>query len=186
MKRHVSADALSNIMWWVDGSYGVHWDSKGHTGAMMPIWRSALISVFRKHKLNVGSSTEVELVSIADVLGVMMWCKYFMESQGYTIDTNVLYQDNKSTILLAKNGQLSASKKSKHIHDRFFLITDKIAKGDLEVKHAPTKQMLADINTKPLQGQLFWEMRANVMWIDVDYKDGKERCATHSMLLPRK
>ena len=26
------------------------------------------------------------IVSIADVLGVMIWCKYFMEAQGYTID----------------------------------------------------------------------------------------------------
>ena len=58
--------------------------------------------VSRKHKLNVGSSTESELVSIANVLGVMMWCKYFMEAQGYTIDNNILYQDNKFPILLAK------------------------------------------------------------------------------------
>ena len=28
MKRYLSADDLTNIMWWVDGSYGVHWDSK--------------------------------------------------------------------------------------------------------------------------------------------------------------
>ena len=64
--------------------------------------RGALINVSRKHKLNVGSSTESELVSIADVLGIMIWNKYFMEAQGYTIENNVLYQDDKSTILLAK------------------------------------------------------------------------------------
>ena len=43
-----------------------------------------------------------------DVLGVMMWCKYFMGAQGYTINKNLLYQDNKSTELLAKNGRMSA------------------------------------------------------------------------------
>ena len=31
MKRHVSVDSLTNIVWWVGRSYGVHWDSKGHT-----------------------------------------------------------------------------------------------------------------------------------------------------------
>ena len=36
-----------------------------------------------------------------------------MEEQGYTIENNLLYQDNKSTILLAKNGRKSARKKSK-------------------------------------------------------------------------
>ena len=35
---------------------------------------------------------------------MMMWCKYFMEAQEYTIEHNILYQDNKSTIFLAKNG----------------------------------------------------------------------------------
>ena len=86
MKMYISADGMMNIMWLVDGSYGVHWDSKGHTGAMMSMGKGAIVSVSRKHKLNVGSSTESKLVSIADVLGVMMWCKYFMEAQGYTID----------------------------------------------------------------------------------------------------
>ena len=70
MKRYVSGDSLSHMHWYVDSSYGVHWDSKGHTGAMMTRGRGALIDVSRKHKLNVGSFTESELVSIVDVLGL--------------------------------------------------------------------------------------------------------------------
>ena len=100
MKRRLSADSLARVLWWVDGSYGVHWDSKGHTGALMSMGKGAIGNVSRKHKLNVGSSTEAELVSIADVLGMMMLCKHFFEAQGYTVDSNILYQDNKSTILL--------------------------------------------------------------------------------------
>ena len=184
MKRRLSADSLTNIVWWVDGSYGVHWDSKGHTGAVMSMGKGALLSISRKHKLNVASSTEAELVSIADVLGLMMWTKYFMEAQGYTIETNVLYQDNKSTILLAKNGRMSAGKNSKRIKNRFFLVTDKIAQGDLEVLYAPTKEMWADVDTKPLQGQLFREMRAKLMRVPIDYDDDKERRSTHPKLLP--
>ena len=61
----------------------------------MSMGKGAIVNVSRRHKLNVGSSTESELVSIADVLGVMIRCKYFMEAQGYTIDNNLLYQDNK-------------------------------------------------------------------------------------------
>ena len=73
---------------------------------MMSMGKGAIVNIARKHKMNVGRSTESELVSIADVLGMIMWCKYFMEAQGYTIENNVLYQDNKSTILLAKNGRM--------------------------------------------------------------------------------
>ena len=45
----------------------------------------AIVNVARNHKMNVGRSTESELVSIADVLGMILWCKYFMEAQGYPI-----------------------------------------------------------------------------------------------------
>ena len=73
MKRYLSDDNLTNLMRCVDGSYGVHWDSKGHTGIMMSMGKGVIVNVSRRHKLNVGSSTESELVSIADVLGVMIY-----------------------------------------------------------------------------------------------------------------
>ena len=103
-----------------------------------------ITSFSRKQKLNTASSTETELVGVADALGLIMWVKYFMEAQGYNIDSNILFQDNKSTILLAKNGRSSAGKKSNHINNRYFLITDKVQQGDLEIQHKPTGEMLAD------------------------------------------
>ena len=106
----------------------------------------------------MGSSTESELVSIAGVLGMMMQCKHFMEAQGYIIENNILYQDNKSSILLAKNGRMSAGKNSKHMKNILFLITDKVAQEELEIQHKGTKGMCADTNTKPLQGLKFREM----------------------------
>ena len=56
MKRHMSAECLNMIRWWVDASYGVHWDCKGHTGAMMSMGKGSIVNVLRKHKLNTGSS----------------------------------------------------------------------------------------------------------------------------------
>ena len=35
MKCYLSANSLKDITWWIYGLFGVHWDSKGHTGAMM-------------------------------------------------------------------------------------------------------------------------------------------------------
>ena len=155
MKRYLSADNLSNITWWVNGSLWVQWDSKEPTGVMMCMGRGVIVDITRTHKIHVASSTEIELASIADILGMSLWCKYFMEAQGYTTESNLLYQDNKSTILLAKNGRMSAGKNSRHIKNRFFLITDKVAQGDLSIQHKGTKDMWADVNTKPVQGLLF-------------------------------
>ena len=52
----------------------------------MTMGRGVFINVSRKHKLTIGRSMESELVSIAKVLGIMTWSKYFMEAQGSTIE----------------------------------------------------------------------------------------------------
>ena len=59
----------------------------------MSMGKGAIVNISRKQKLNTGSSTRLKLVGIADILGMMMWCKYFIEAQGYTIENNVLYQE---------------------------------------------------------------------------------------------
>lgn len=77
--------------------------------------------------MNLGSSAESEFASIAYVLGMMIWCNYFIEAQGYATENNILYQNNTSTILLAKNGRILAEKNNKHTTNMFFLITDTVA-----------------------------------------------------------
>ena len=108
-----------------------------------------------------------------------------MEAQGYTIENNIIYQDNKSRILLANNGRMSAVKNSKHIKNRFFLIIDKVVQGDLKIKHKGTDEMWGDVNTKPTQGKRFRVMRAEVMGVSVDYNDNDERRRTHPLLMPK-
>jgi hypothetical protein len=51
-----------------------------------------------------------------------------MKTQGYGIKDNILFQDNKSSILLEKNGKASSSKHTKHINIRYFFITDRVSK----------------------------------------------------------
>ena len=51
-------------------------------GAMMAMGKGVIVNITKKHKMNVASSTESELVSIADILGMILWCEYIMEVQG--------------------------------------------------------------------------------------------------------
>ena len=83
---------------------------------MMSMIKGDIVNISRKHNMSVASSTESELVNMA---------------QGYTIENKILYQDNKSTILLDKNGRMSAGKNSKHIKHRLLLINDKVAQREL-------------------------------------------------------
>jgi hypothetical protein len=83
------------------------------------------------------------------------WARYFIEEQGYTVEQNILYQDNKSTKLLAKNGRWSSSKRTTHIKSRYFFIKDKVDSGEVNVEYVPTDKMWSDMLTKPKQGKGF-------------------------------
>jgi hypothetical protein len=67
-----------------------------------------------------------------------------------------------STIALIEKGR-PASERTRHINIRYFFIKDKIQSGDLELKYLPTEEMVADILTKPLQGELFRIQRAKLL-----------------------
>ena len=118
MKLCINVDSLSTMRWYVDVSYGLHYNCKGHTGMMMTLRAGAAMSMSKAQKLNTGSSTKSELVGVHDCLPDILWGKYFLEAQGHVIDHNILLQDNKSTILLATNGKMSSSRKTKHIRHR--------------------------------------------------------------------
>ena len=101
----------------------------------------------------------------------MLWSLYFIQSQGYDVEIVELFQDNKSTQLLMNNGRFSSGKKTKHIKAKFFFIKDRIDAGEMKVTHCPTKEMWADVLTKPLQGRAFRLMRSKLMNCSVDYED---------------
>merc|ERR1712194_97498 len=57
--------------------------------------------------------------------------------------------------------------------------------GGLSIQHKGTKDMWADVNTKPVQGLLFRKFRHEMMGVPVEYDDDVERRNTHPMLLPK-
>ena len=76
---------------------------------------------------------------------------------------SILYQDNKSAMLLEKNRKTSSSSRMKHINVRYYFIKDRIKMGGVVVKHCNTELMLADHFTKALQGILFKKFWVEVM-----------------------
>ena len=89
--------------------------------------------------------------------------RLFLKAQGHEVEDNILYQDNKSAILLEKNGKASSSKRTRHLNIRHFFVTDQVSKGNLRVECCPTDQMLADCFTKPTTGAKFWKLWKAIM-----------------------
>lgn len=176
----LGADGSNNVYWYVDASFAVHKDMKSHTGGVMTLGQGAVISMSTKQKLNTKSSTEAELVGVDDALPFNIWSHYFLKWQGYHSmginpntsekqgvlgERNILYQDNTSSIKLENNGKASSTKRTRHINIRYFTITDRVKKGEVNIEYCPTGDMIADFFTKPLQGSLFRKFRNLIMGV---------------------
>ena len=163
----LSADDTKVHHWHVDASFAVHPDFKSHTGGTFSMGKGAITSISRKQGLNTRSSTEAEVVGADDAVGPMVWTRRFMEEQGYPPERSILYQDNKSAILLETNGRASAGKRSRHLNIRYFYVADQRDKGLIEIIYCPTDQMTGDYMTKPLHGAKFADFRQQIMNLPV-------------------
>ena len=158
----LECDKDISVLVYVDASYGVHADGKSHTGVIISLGRGAVHVRSGKQKIVTKSSTEAELVGLSDSLSQGIWTREFILGQGYTMGPADVFQDNQSTMALAAKGR-STSDRTRHIHIRYFFVKDRVDSGEVSVKYMPTKLMLADILTKPLQGELFRAMRQELL-----------------------
>jgi hypothetical protein len=129
----LSANRSGILKWWVYASFAVHPNMRGHLGGGLSLGRGFPIASSTKQKLNTRSSTETEIVGADDFMPAICWTRYFMKAQGYGVKHNVVLQDNKSSILLEKNGKASSSKPMKHINIRYLFITDRVKKEEVSV-----------------------------------------------------
>ena len=159
----LEADDNQELNWYIDSSFAVHKDMKSHTGSVFTLGKGCIMSDSTKQKVNARSSTEAELIAVDDKISKVMWIRRFIENQGFKIYTNVVHQDNKSTIRLENNGKYSSGKRTRHFDIKYFYVTDLIERKEVEIKFCPSDLMLADFMTKPLVGEQFLKMREVIM-----------------------
>ena len=151
---------------YIDGAHAVHGDMKGHAGVWVTEGTGTIYAASTKNKLNVVSSTEAEIVSVGEKLPKHIWYrKYRIAQENKEEKPDILYQDNESAILMENNGRISVGKGSKHIDIRYFFVTDRVKRKEIQIKHCPTTEMVADFFTKPLQGCTFHKLRNVVLGI---------------------
>ena len=83
------------------------------------------------------------MVGASDYLPWVLWMKWFLEDQGYGLDSTYFFQDNESVIKRIRNWKRSSRQKTRHKNIRFFFITDVIKREDIKVKHSRSGMMIA-------------------------------------------
>jgi len=143
---------------YVDASFATHADYKSQTGMTLVMGKGCLLARSVKQKVNTKSSAEAEFVALSDSATDALHVRQFVIAQGVELQPITVYQDNEAAISLANKGY-PASQRSRHINIRNFWLTDRITNGELNIQYVPTGEMLADILTKPMSGDLFTNFR---------------------------
>ena len=139
----------------IDAAYGVHEDGKSHTGSCVVIGDvGAVHCKSSKQSIVTKSSTEAELVALSDSANQGLYVRNFLIAQGYAMGPVVAYQDNTSCMALVKRGR-SGAERTRHIAIRNFWVHERVNVGEMELEHKATKEMYANMLTKPLQGAQF-------------------------------
>ena len=81
------------------------------------------------------------------------WFRHFRLARGAEIKEDDLTQNGKSATSLQKTAHVLRGKGSKHVQARLRIAVDKITNKELRTACCPAAEMIADHNSKPLQGQ---------------------------------
>jgi len=144
-----------------DASYGVHANSgRSHGGTFISYGRGPTLVRSNVLKEVAISSSESELMQLSNTTSLAVRERNFAIEQQHIdpTDKGLLLEDNKSAIHMANNGK-SISNRTRHIRIKYFFVKQFLDTGEFQLEHCPTREMIADILTKPLQGELFLELR---------------------------
>jgi hypothetical protein len=134
---------------YVDASHLIHQDGRGHHGMLITNGSAPVGYRSVKLKLMTRSSSETELVSLEDSATYAIWYILLLKELGTNFTKPItIYQDNKSTIIMAAQGP--NFKRTKHLMGREMFIKEHITNNDIKLKYVDSKNMVADILTKSL------------------------------------
>jgi hypothetical protein len=143
-------DGLWTIEWWVDASFAVHEDMRGHAGGAMTLGKGSVHSSPVQQKLNTKSSTEEELVGVDDMMPMVLWTRQFREGQGCDIEELCIRTTGVQSCWRTTASSLAPNQPGIWTSGCFF-VTDRIKAKQLTMEHCPTGDMRAHPFTEPLQ-----------------------------------
>ncbi|GAC1660287.1 MAG: hypothetical protein PVS3B3_30240 [Ktedonobacteraceae bacterium] len=94
------------------------------------------------------SSTEAEYMALTHATKEAIWLRTLLEELGYVQETTTIYEDNQSSIALARNPVHHV--RTKHIDIQHHFIREKVESKEVDLTYMPTDEMVGDALTKPL------------------------------------
>jgi hypothetical protein len=124
-------------------------DRRSVTGYAFLLCGAPISWASRKQTTVAHSSTEAEYMAASDAAKEAVWWRSFLADLelGSSGATTIL-SDNQGSIKLSKNPE--SHRRTKHIDVRYHYIRERVNEGTLLLDYVSTKEMAADVLTKPL------------------------------------
>ena len=136
-------------------------DRKSTSGYVFMLSGSAISWRSKKQPTVALSTAEAEYMALASATQEAVWLRHLLAFIYH--DTNVLstptriYEDNQSSICMAKNHQFHG--RAKHIDIKFHFVREQVSCGSIDLKYCKSNDMVADIFTKSLCVKQFKYLR---------------------------
>ena len=132
-----------------DADWASSLDDRHSTSGNVFMMAGAAVSWLSKRQATVALSTaEAEYMSLTSAVQEAVWMRRLLQALGVKLESLVIYEDNQGSIKMAHNPVLHSQ--TKHIDIRYHYIRETVAEGTVMLQYCPTKDMVADILTKPL------------------------------------
>ncbi|WVZ50031.1 hypothetical protein U9M48_001330 [Paspalum notatum var. saurae] len=148
---------------------GCRIDRKSTSGTCQLLGTSLVSWSSRKQASVALSTTEAEYIAAASCCSQLLWMKATLSDFGLRFGRIPLLVDSTSAISVAKNPVLHS--RTKHIDVRFHFLRDHYEKGDIDLIHVVSANLLADIFTKPLEFDAFTRLRGELGVLQVEGVD---------------
>jgi hypothetical protein len=147
-----------NLVGYTDADYGGIQDRHSVSASLFLLGGGPVSWSSKRQRIVVTSTVESEYIALCMGAKTGVWIHrllYELNYRHYTSETGTIriLGDNQGSLSLANN--LENHQRTKHIDIQYHYVRELVETGAITIEYCPTKLMLADILTKPLNKAVF-------------------------------